>query len=62
MLQYYADEGPQDDPDDFDANRAALGLRTRPRKVHSLIAVLHLIGTLQCMHTTYFSYMHRYTV
>lgn len=43
MLQYYADEGPQDDPDDFDANRAALGLRTRPRKVHSLIAVLHLI-------------------
>lgn len=26
---------PQDDPEEFDANRAALGLRTRLRKVQS---------------------------
>ena len=32
-LQYYADDVPPDDPEDFDANRAALGLRSRPRKV-----------------------------
>ena len=35
LLQYYADDAPQDDPDDFDANRAALGLRARPSKVHA---------------------------
>ena len=39
LLQYYADDGPQDDPEDFDANRAALGLRTRPRKVQSYVTV-----------------------
>lgn len=33
LLQYYADDTPQDDPEDFDANRAALGLRNRPRQV-----------------------------
>ena len=35
LLQYYADDTPQDDPEEFDANRAALGLRTRLRKVQS---------------------------
>lgn len=34
LLQYYADDAPHD-PDDFDANRAALGLRARPSKVHA---------------------------
>ena len=32
-LQYYADDIAQEEPEEFDANRAALGLRTRPRKV-----------------------------
>lgn len=32
-LQYYADDPPQGDPEDFDVNRAALGLRTRVKKV-----------------------------
>ena len=33
LLQYYADTGPQDDPEDFDANGAAAELRARPHKV-----------------------------
>ncbi|KAL0021888.1 hypothetical protein WJX77_011593 [Trebouxia sp. C0004] len=32
QMMYYADDTPQDDPEEFDANRAALGLRTRLRK------------------------------
>ena len=35
LLQYYADDTPQDDPEDFDANRAALGLRPHLRKVQT---------------------------
>ena len=37
VLQYYADDPAHEEPEDFDANRAALGLRTRPRKVHSTL-------------------------
>ena len=45
LLQYYADDTPQDDPEEFDANRAALGLRTRLRKVHVIFVTYHMSST-----------------
>lgn len=44
LLQYYADDPPQDDPEEFDANRAALGLRTRLRKVRLPYVTHPLMG------------------
>lgn len=39
-MQHYADDLPPEDPEEFDANRAALGLRTRIRKVTSAAGCL----------------------
>ncbi|KAL3153482.1 hypothetical protein ABBQ38_011813 [Trebouxia sp. C0009 RCD-2024] len=41
QMMYYADSGPQDDPEDFDANGAAAELRARPRKANSGAAPAH---------------------